>query len=117
MGYLSEKSNVKRMCFAVSRCSALPHCPLPAALSGLDGNLCAPPEIHYPVCTAAMPKGRLFVGVDKNNSLSAALNRGKIVLCTDSDRDGQGDVYAVLDSEFPSNVLVAKLAGLMGVLL
>ena len=53
----------------------------------------APPNISYPVFISAAPDGTLFVACDENGSLDRKPDRGKIVMCKDTDGDGQADVF------------------------
>ena len=53
----------------------------------------APPNISYPIFISAAPDGTLFVGCDENGSLDRKPNRGKIVMCKDTDGDGVADVF------------------------
>ncbi|MEA2711544.1 MAG: hypothetical protein QOF78_4145 [Phycisphaerales bacterium] len=51
----------------------------------------APPEVNYPTCLTATPRGELFVGIDDQGSLGKDANRGRIVRCVDTDNDGAAD--------------------------
>ena len=63
-----------------------------AAPAGYEMTLfAAPPEVNYPTCLAATPRGDLFVGIDDQGSLGKDANRGRIVRCVDSDDDGVMD--------------------------
>ena len=53
----------------------------------------APPNVSYPVFISAAPDGTLFVACDENGSLDRKPDRGKIVMCKDTDGDGQADVF------------------------
>jgi len=53
----------------------------------------SPPNIAYPVFISAAPDGTLFVACDGNGSLDRKPDRGKIVMCKDTDGDGQADVF------------------------
>ncbi len=53
----------------------------------------SPPNISYPVFISAAPDGTLFVACDENGSLDRKPDRGKIVMCKDTDGDGQADVF------------------------
>ena len=51
----------------------------------------APPEVNYPACLTATPRGEVFVGIDDQGSLGRDANRGRIVRCVDTDNDGAAD--------------------------
>ena len=53
----------------------------------------APPQISYPVFISAASDGTLFVACDENGSLDRKPDRGKVVMCKDTDGDGQADVF------------------------
>jgi glucose/arabinose dehydrogenase/type 1 glutamine amidotransferase/HEAT repeat protein len=60
-----------------------------------------PPDISYPTCLAASPRGELYVGADENGSLDAKPGRGRVVRCIDVDGDCKADnfnVFARMDS-------------------
>ena len=60
----------------------------------------SPPNISYPIFLSAAPDGTLFVGCDQNGSLDQQRNRGRVVMCQDTNRDGRADVFtdfAVMD--------------------
>ncbi len=68
---------------------------LPAGVSvpaGFDVTLYAhPPDVNYPTCLTAKPNGDLLVGIDEQGSLGKEANRGRVVLCVDTDHDGVAD--------------------------
>src|SRR5687768_16088379 len=51
----------------------------------------APPEVNYPACLTATPRGEVFIGIDDQGSLGRDANRGRIVRCVDTDGDGAAD--------------------------
>jgi putative heme-binding domain-containing protein len=53
----------------------------------------SPPNVSYPVFISAAPDGTLFVACDENGSLDRKPDRGKVVMCKDTDGDGQADVF------------------------
>ena len=53
----------------------------------------SPPQVSYPVFISAAPDGTLFVACDENGSLDRKPDRGKVVMCKDTDGDGQADVF------------------------
>ncbi|MDQ3440345.1 MAG: HEAT repeat domain-containing protein, partial [Planctomycetota bacterium] len=60
--------------------------------AGFEMTLFAqPPEVNYPACLTATPRGELFVGMDDQGSLGKDKDRGRIVRCVDTDGDGVGD--------------------------
>src|SRR5690349_5243532 len=54
----------------------------------------SPPDISYPIFISAAPDGTLFVGCDQNGSLDRKPNRGKVVMCKDTDGDGRADSFS-----------------------
>src|SRR5688500_9537261 len=50
-----------------------------------------PPEVNYPTCLTATPRGEVFVGIDDQGSLGKDQDRGRIVRCVDADGDGIAD--------------------------
>jgi len=61
----------------------------------------APPDISYPIFISASPGGTLFVGCDLNGSLDREPNRGRVVMCQDTNSDGKADrftTFATMDS-------------------
>jgi putative heme-binding domain-containing protein len=54
----------------------------------------APPNISYPIFLSAAPDGTLFVGCDQNGSLDRRPNRGRVVMCRDTDGDGVADQFS-----------------------
>jgi putative heme-binding domain-containing protein len=50
-----------------------------------------PPEVNYPTCLTASPRGELFVGIDDQGSLGKDKDRGRIVRCVDTNGDGVAD--------------------------
>jgi putative heme-binding domain-containing protein len=62
------------------------------APAGFDLTLfAAPPQVNYPTCLTATPRGELFIGIDEQGSLGREANKGRIVRCVDSDNDGAAD--------------------------
>lgn len=60
----------------------------------------APPEVNYPTCLTATPRGEVFIGIDEQGSLGKQEGRGRIVRCVDADNDGAADqvvTFAKLD--------------------
>ena len=53
----------------------------------------SPPQVSYPVFISAAPDGTLFVACDENGSLDRKPDRGKVVMCKDTDGDGVADVF------------------------
>src|SRR5437879_2669416 len=53
----------------------------------------SPPNISYPIFISAAPDGTLFTGCDQNGSIDRKPNRGKVVMCKDSDADGKADQF------------------------
>ena len=61
----------------------------------------SPPDISYPIFLSAAPDGSLFVGCDENGSLDRKADRGRVILCRDTDGDGRADrftTFAKMDS-------------------
>lgn len=74
-----------------------------------------PPNVSYPTCLSTAPNGDLYVGIDENGSIDAKPGRGRVVRCTDTDRDGRADkfvTFATMDSPrgiwFDNNVLYVQ---------
>jgi putative heme-binding domain-containing protein len=62
------------------------------APAGFEMTLFAqPPEVNYPACLTATPRGELFVGIDDQGSLGKDKDRGRIVRCIDADGDAVAD--------------------------
>ena len=53
----------------------------------------SPPNISYPIFISAAPDGTLFVGCDANGSLDRKPDRGRVVMCRDTDGDGKADTF------------------------
>ena len=53
----------------------------------------APPNISYPIFISAALDGTLFVGCDGNGSLDRKPERGKVMMCRDTDGDGRADLF------------------------
>src|SRR5882757_1153834 len=53
----------------------------------------SPPDISYPIFISAAPDGTLFVGCDQNGSLDRKPNRGRVVMCKDTNGDGRADQF------------------------
>ncbi len=53
----------------------------------------APPNIAYPVFLSAAADGTLFVACDENGSLDRKPDRGRVVMCRDTDGDGVADAF------------------------
>jgi putative heme-binding domain-containing protein len=61
----------------------------------------SPPKIDYPIFVSAAADGTLLVGCDQNGSLDRRPNRGRVVMCRDTDGDGKADTFstfATMDS-------------------
>src|SRR5215204_4846267 len=60
--------------------------------AGFDLTVFAqPPDVNYPTCLTATPRGELFVGIDDQGSLGKDQDRGRVVRCVDTDNDGIAD--------------------------
>src|SRR5262249_10453670 len=53
----------------------------------------SPPNIAYPIYLSAAPDGTLFVGCDENGSLDRKPDRGRVIMCRDTDGDGKADTF------------------------
>jgi putative heme-binding domain-containing protein len=61
----------------------------------------SPTNIAYPIFLSASADGALFVGCDENGSLDQKPDRGRVVLCEDTQGTGKADkftVFAKMDS-------------------